>query len=260
MPHQRAATLAPIGDLPPIAVGPLAPGAVDLWCFFYQDAMKDEALSLAYLALLSEEERAQHRRFHFDKDRVLFLATRALVRTVLSRYGDTAPADWRFDKNAHGKPFVARAAFEFNLSNTRGLVTCAVASMPVGVDTEDITRDTETLAIADRFFSESEVGALRALPEARHRERFFSYWTLKESYIKARGMGLAIPLGSFGFDLDGGDIRLSTDRELDDDGDAWRFRLLRASERHYLAVGARCDELSLRASRCIPLRGVLEVT
>ena len=40
---------------------------------------------------------------------------------------------------------------------------------------------------------------LRALPPERQKERFFEYWTLKEAYIKARGMGLSIPLGKFSF-------------------------------------------------------------
>src|SRR6185436_18685723 len=91
----------------------------------------------------------------------------------------------------------------FNLTNTRGLVACAVsvAHAEVGVDAEALDRSGETVAIADRYFSTEEVRALRALPESAQRQRFFAYWTLKESYIKARGLGLRLPLDQFSFRL-----------------------------------------------------------
>ena len=72
----------------------------------------------------------------------------------------------------------------------------------MGVDVEDTERSGETVEIADQFFSPLEAAALRALPADRQRARFFDYWTLKEAYIKARGMGLAIPLEQFSFLLD----------------------------------------------------------
>src|SRR5262249_41176042 len=82
---------------------PVSPGnacappvdAVDLWCFFYL-GVDDASLLAAYDALMTEEERARNQRFWFEKDRRLFLATRALVRTVLSHYADVSPEDWRF--------------------------------------------------------------------------------------------------------------------------------------------------------------------
>ena len=43
-------------------------------------------------------------RFVFERDRRSFLMTRALVRTILSRYATVAPADWRFIANVHGRP------------------------------------------------------------------------------------------------------------------------------------------------------------
>jgi 4'-phosphopantetheinyl transferase len=119
-------------------------------------------------------------------------------------------------------------------------------------------RTGETVAIADRYFSPHEVRALRALPPDRQRERFFEYWTLKESYIKARGMGLAIPLHQFSFHLDRGTpVTISFDRELEDDPRAWQFDRYRPSERHLMASAIRRGvgpELRVELSETVPLR------
>ena len=234
----------------------LAAGRVDLWRFAYAEVLDDE-LTAAYLALLTDTERGRYERYYFDKDKVMFLATRALVRTVLSRYRtEIAPTAWRFSNNEHGRPFVDNCeGLYFNLSNTRGLVVCAVANHPaVGVDVENTTRRTEPQAIAHRFFSPSEVVGLNALPAERHRERFFWLWTLKESYIKARSMGLAIPLGHFSFELDATtQITIGFDG-LDDDPARWRFALLQASSEHLVAVGFGAGAMTLRTASCVPLR------
>ena len=129
-------------------------------------------------------------RFHRDPDQLLFLATRVLVRTVLSRYAPVAPADWRFAADEYGRPHVVgdgQPRLSFNLSNTSRLVVCAVAQdTDVGVDAERV-RPRTPLDIADRFFAPREAAALSALPTDEQLARFYDYWTLKESYIKARG-------------------------------------------------------------------------
>jgi 4'-phosphopantetheinyl transferase len=262
----RLDDVAPI----PIKGGRVSPPeGVDLWCFFYGPHVPPgpmDELSRAYDALMTEDERVRHQRFYFERDQRLFLATRALVRCVLSHYASATPAAWRFERTEHGKPFVVAPGeaptLHFNLTNTHGLVACAVSHRieRVGVDAENMTRTGETTAIADRFFSSSEVDALHGLPPSARRDRFFSYWTLKESYIKARGLGLAIPLGQFSFLLDDGDdigIRFAPD--LVDQPEPWRFRLFRASDIHMLAVGfadERGGQPPLRYARFVPLVGV----
>src|SRR4029078_6585429 len=110
----------------------------------------------------------------------------------------------------------------------------------VGVDVEDRTRKGETVQIADRFFSPVEVAALRALPEERQRERFFDYWTLKEAYIKARGMGLAIPLDQFSFLLEPDmPIRIAFDPRLADDPLAWQFEQFALGGSHQTSAAVR---------------------
>lgn len=253
--------------LPPVEVGETLagmPGIVDLWCFYYE-GIDDPELLAAYDALMTPAERERHGRFVFEKDRRLYLATRALARTTLAAYAPVEPAAWRFAEGEHGKPFIAGRAgaprLHFNLTNTRGLVACVVstAHAEVGVDAEDLRRHGETVAIADSYFSAFEVRALRALPAAEQQRRFFSYWTLKESYIKARGHGLALPLDQFSFHLDeGDDIGISFDPRLGDEAARWRFALLDAAPHHLVAVGASTAgaPLSLRATSVVPLRGL----
>src|SRR5262249_6094892 len=144
---------------------------------------------------MTPAEREREARFLFERDRTMYRATRALVRTVLSQYRDVAPADWRFETQEHGRPFVASPRLDeplqFNLSNTRGLVVCAVSEslVEMGVDVERNDRVESAMQIAERFFSPSEVRTLMALPPEERAERFATIWTLKESYIKARGLG-----------------------------------------------------------------------
>ena len=243
---------------------------VHLW-HVWPDDLTDPALLTAYRALLSPDEIARNRRFVFPKGRHEHLVTRALVRTTLSAYRPAVdPRAWEFVANPYGRPEVARptgqAAIRFNLSHTDGLIVCLLAAdREIGVDVEDTTRANIGLVeIADRYFSPTEVAALGALPEAARPDRFFDYWTLKESYIKARGLGLQLPLDQFSFHLGahqrgaGDPIRISFGPGIDDDPATWQFSLRRLSARHRLAIAIRRQpdeaDLAIRIRPVVPLR------
>ncbi|MEZ5420293.1 MAG: 4'-phosphopantetheinyl transferase superfamily protein [Vicinamibacterales bacterium] len=156
----------------------------------------------ALTPLLSNDERARAERFVRPHDRDTYIVAHALVRRALSAHGPTAPAAWRFSTNAHGCPFVVddqagTPRLEFNLSHTTGLVALAITrGHRVGVDVERADRFAVMDGVAERHFAAAEVRDLLALPAHLRPRAFFEYWTLKEAYIKARGMGLAIPLGA----------------------------------------------------------------
>lgn len=225
---------------------------VHLW-YFLPDALAEPRLLAAYEALLAPEERVRRDRYRFEKSRREYLFTRALVRSTLSLYAPVPPAAWTFRHNAYGRPEIdgpmrtahpphpEHAALRFNLSNTDGLIACAVTlDRDLGVDVEDTERPGETVSIADGFFARPEIAALRALPEGRQRSRFFDYWTLKEAYIKARGMGLAIPLDQFWLLLDDGPrIRVGFDPALGDDAATWQFEQFAISPKHRASAAVR---------------------
>lgn len=238
---------------------------IHLW-YTSDDETWDPARLARSRALMNPAERARCDRLYFERDRRLFTLARALVRCALSRYAPVAPDAWCFVEGSHGKPRIdvdrvsapeARGLY-FNLSHTHGLVACAITRMTpeVGVDVERLDRTTELLSIAGHYFSASEVADLRARPAAEQRPCFFAYWTLKEAYIKARGLGLSLPLEQFSFHLcDGAGITVSFDPRLEDQPDTWAFWLARLATTHHIALGvrrARDVDPSVRAHAWIP--------
>ncbi len=218
----------------------LAPHQVHLWHAFVPQ--RDDALNTRQLGLLTAPERERLQRFHFEKDRHRYLITRALVRTVLSRYAPIAPADWAFETGPQGRPQITNPhplAQElcFNLSHSDGLVVLAVTSgREVGVDTESTARQAP-LEVADRYFSRREAQALRALPASAQAHRFWELWTFKESYIKARGMGLTLPLDQFSLELEtSARAGVSFEAGIADAPARWHFWQLRPDAEHLVAV------------------------
>jgi 4'-phosphopantetheinyl transferase len=239
---------------------PLPPDEVHVW-ITEPEEIEDPGLLDAYLGLLNSEERERHRKFHFERNRRQYLVSHALVRLTLSRYAPVEPQAWSFVTNEYGCPRVAgegSGGLRFNLSHTDGMAMVAVArDVDVGVDVEDVFRAGEPVGLADRYFAPAEVADLQALEVAHQRERFFEYWTLKEAYIKARGMGLSLPLDQFAFELQPGvPPRIAFDPRLKDDPEAWQFSQLRPSSRHLAAVAVRRPRslpLKVRQQRTVPL-------
>ena len=102
-----------------------------------------------------------------------------------------------FNVNGYGKPFLkGNYGLHFNVSHSEDWIVCAIDNEPVGIDIEKV-RPVNLLEIAAQLFSDEEYKTLIVKsPEDRQRF-FFDLWTLKESYIKAVGAGLSIPLKSF---------------------------------------------------------------
>ncbi len=227
----------------------LTPAEVHLWLAFY-DEITDERLLADYLPLLNQNEKEQQSRFYFARDRLRYLVTRALVRTVLSRYASIDPKDWTFSTNAYGCPEIANEQVKeerlsFNISHTHSLIVLGVTRRrALGVDVENCRSREAAIEIADRFFAPVEVRALYGVPPHQQQYRFFEYWTFKESYIKARGMGLSLPLDKFSFHYaHDRAVELAIDPELADDATRWQFWQFQPRPEYLVAVCAeRVDQ------------------
>lgn len=201
----------------------------------------DDAARRTQLAYLRPDEIEQWRRFVAPSAADQFAAARALLRTRLSTYVDVPPTGWIFRRNAYGRPHIDPAGpFEdlhFNVSHTDGLVVCAVThGRSVGIDVENTTRDLDFLDMSKTFFSRLEAASLLAREPAAVRSTFYSYWTLKESYIKARGLGLSVPLDSFWFDLSVVPPTMACAPSCGDHGARWQFHQWTAGKQHAVAL------------------------
>jgi len=213
--------------------------AVHVW-FCRTERLTDEHILDRCAQVLSEVETERWQRYLRPRDRRLFLVAHGLLRFTLSRYAEVPPEDWQYDIGTHGRPRIAapdgHVELRFNLSHSQGLAAVQVnLGMDCGVDVEGIGRDVDMDGLARACFSPAERADLLALPRAKRRRRFFEYWTLKESYIKARGLGLAIPLQGFAMHV-ANPVTVAFEPELQDEPKRWQFHLARPTDEHQMAV------------------------
>jgi 4'-phosphopantetheinyl transferase len=247
----------------------LLEGEVHVW-YVLTDKVTSPDLLGRYRSILSEKERARNERYMFEKDRRLGLISRALTRWTLSQYRNVDPAAWEFVENQYGRPEVVptlptsslrpetkhqqasflpveqqpgqHAQLRFNVTHTEGMVACAATeNFDIGVDAENIARDRlDCMGIAQGNFAPREIEQIQALPVQAQKGAFFEFWTLKEAYIKARGMGLSLPLDAFAFELrPGSPPCVRFEPPSDEDARAWQFAAFSPTADHRLAVAVR---------------------
>ncbi|WP_428674941.1 4'-phosphopantetheinyl transferase family protein [Roseibium sp.] len=231
----------------PVAGGPalITPERAALWWLPLEAVGEADWAGLE--TLLSEEEQVRSKRFHFERDRQVYVAAHAICRGLLTYCIGGAPQDWRFSVEAHGKPELVSPPggprFRVNISHTRDLAAVALtAHHDIGVDVEWLQRNAPTEKLARRVFAEREQETLAATPDDLKIDTFLTFWTLKEAYVKAIGKGLSQPLGAFSFDLE--TLRIHFDDRLADDPETWHFERYRLGPDHLMALAVKHPDRS----------------
>jgi 4'-phosphopantetheinyl transferase len=160
-----------------------------------------------YASLLSGDEQARAEHLRFEQQRRRFIVGRGTLRIILGRYLDLSPEKVEFEYRPNGKPaLLARLLHPglcFNLSHSEEMLLLAVTQKrEVGIDLETIRPNLDVEKLAEQFFSPAERAELEALPSGRRLASFFSGWTRKEAYLKARGEGLTSALDQFSVSMD----------------------------------------------------------
>ncbi|MEK4663733.1 4'-phosphopantetheinyl transferase superfamily protein [Priestia sp. FSL H7-0729] len=190
-----------------------------------------------FLSQVSAERRSQASRFVRQADAYRSVLGEILTRVTLSKLTELRPADLSFTRNSYGKPSLSHHTnVPFNVSHSGDWIALiSGGTNELGVDLEKIAPI--DMQIAERFFSPMESQFLAAVPVDRQMETFYRLWTLKESYIKAVGMGLSIPLDSFAILLDEGGVWHCQQ------AGTYRFLSQRLDEGHMLAACSAGGEL-----------------
>ena len=209
--------------------------------------------------MLPADEMERLGKFRFAEHKKRYLVGRALLRTKLAECVGIEPSLIVLTRGTHGRPFLAQSQqvdnLQFNLSYTDGLVAIVMISdKQVGVDIENTSRQIDCLDIARSYFAQAEYQELQLLSEPRRSVRFFEFWTLKEAYMKARGLGLQMALDEVNFapsidTIEPGFIFTRDDYH-------WQFSLLNPSVNHKAAVcigAASKSWIRIKCKKVVPL-------
>ena len=196
--------------------------------------LEDPAAYAFLYGMTSSERKRTADSFRFMKDRMLSVGAAALLDAGLREFG-LRERDMTYGRSEHGKPFFLNAPdIHFNISHSASKVAVAFSDREVGCDIEEAfaaalsaqsveqeaaafssgdvkeafaaglsaqsveQEAAKCLEMAGRFFSREEYLAVKAAESPSECIRtFYRCWTLKESYMKATGLGLSLAPDSF---------------------------------------------------------------
>jgi 4'-phosphopantetheinyl transferase len=175
---------------------------------------------------------------------------RFYLRLLLGAYLHLPGKDVTVLRQVRGKPVlddgVHQQTMDFSIagSNACCLIGVSTAGL-IGVDLEDAKRRTgKPLALARRYFSEREAGAIGSLDAEDIDRAFLHTWACKEAVVKAAGHGIANQLCRFSVSTDPAAPPVM-EHMLDDDPGAWRLAVVRPSKGQVGAVALRYEAMSI---------------
>ena len=119
-----------------------------------------------------------------------FLAARWLARLLLSHATGAPASSWTLDAGEAAPPSVRGPhPMHVSIAHSGEWVACACAAVPVGIDIEQVRAGRDVHGLATLSCTPSEQRLLDGAPDAV--ALFHELWTVKESWLKRRGEGLA---------------------------------------------------------------------
>ena len=166
------------------------------------------ALGRAF-ALLSPQEQYKALRFHRLNDGILYMASHAALRMLLSlEKGRRLPHEWLFASSNYGRPYLVADAFcDFNISHSwpwAAIAFCRHGRCGVDVELQEHLGDWQALIPLVCHENEQQ----RMAQAGRPAHQFLRLWTAKEAVSKVLGLGLSLHFPSMETDMSTGSIRI----------------------------------------------------
>ncbi len=175
----------------------------------------DNGLFEKLYSALNESEKEKVDRIRPQKEKMLSLGARSLLRHALKEQG-LDPDAVSILTGEHGKPYVKDNPFFFSISHSGDKVIVAVSDKEIGCDIELVSDYNPK--ISERFFTPEENSFIDS--RADKSAAFYRVWTLKESFMKATGLGFSLSLSDFSVNIDGENISVLQNI----DGNSYSFR------------------------------------
>jgi 4'-phosphopantetheinyl transferase len=174
--------------------GEMADGEVHIW---WSCLDQSQEITQRCYELLTERQRRRIDRYKTAQLRERQIVSDGLLRSLLARYLNDAPADVSLQSTEFGKPFVAdckgRINLQFSVSHSSYLGVYAFAGDKlIGVDVEEMLPSTDWDAAECLYLGGYEREWLSHLPSCERNEISYRLWTIKEAYVKAVGQGLSM--------------------------------------------------------------------
>ncbi|XP_066442370.1 L-aminoadipate-semialdehyde dehydrogenase-phosphopantetheinyl transferase [Eleutherodactylus coqui] len=200
------------------------------------------------------EEKQRIAQFMFTRDAKAAMAGRLLIRKLIA---EKLLIPWdkiQLDRTAKGKPFLVSGIpphlpnFNFNVSHQGDFaVLAAEPELQVGVDIMKTNRPgsgstEEFFRIMHRQFTQREWHSIKSMgSDWAQLDMFYRHWALKESFIKAIGVGLGFNLQRIEFEvlplhMEPGKVYTQTKMLLDEEVENWSFEEMLLDEKHHVAV------------------------
>lgn len=165
----------------------------------------EEGLFQKMLHAVPKERQMKIGRIHGTRDRCRSLGAGLLLEYGLNQQGISLLDDGQRGRKAEiaytgqGKPCISgHPKICFNLSHSGEYAAAVFAGSETGIDLEEIRNAGRSTKIARRFFMPEESACLEQLEGTEKTGTVFTaLWTRKESYIKAVGAGLSLPMNTF---------------------------------------------------------------
>lgn len=161
----------------------------------------NETLFQEKLKLLSPYRQQKIALLKHAKDRNRSLGAGIALDHALETYG-LKERSVEYEFGEWGKPSLKyQPNIYFSLSHSGDYAICSIGDREIGNDIELIKHG--RLKVADRFFAKEELEWMYAVQDEEEiTQRMFRIWTMKESFLKATGKGISLPLGDFAVIVD----------------------------------------------------------
>ena len=161
--------------------------------------LEDNSIFEKCYEIVSDERKVKVDRLRFDKDKRLSLAAEILLKKALADHGIF---EYEVAYGENGKPYLAGTPeVKFNLSHSEERVMCVLSDRENGCDVEKVK--IANFLMAKHFCTETEYAMIREKEALEEKEDlFFRLWTLKESFLKATGLGMKLSMKDFYFNIE----------------------------------------------------------